>query len=144
MSAGRAFVSVSSVLAAPGDHDRRPTVIDDTHLQRMTLGDRRLEREVLELFVRQTTIMLGRIVGAQPAMAAAAAHTLKGSARGIGAWRVARAAELVENAASGESAAGGESAMDDAVTELKSASLEASAAIGSRLTGLLAELARAR
>jgi HPt (histidine-containing phosphotransfer) domain-containing protein len=134
-------VSVSSVLVATADRDRKPTVIDDTHLERMTLGDRRLEREVLELFVRQTTIMLGRIVGAAPAMAAAAAHTLKGSARGIGAWRVARAAELVENAASGESADG---AMEDAVTELKSASLEASAAIGSRLTGLLAELARAR
>jgi HPt (histidine-containing phosphotransfer) domain-containing protein len=134
-------VSVSSVLAATADRDRKPTVIDDTHLERMTLGDRRLEREVLELFVRQTTIMLGRIVGADPAMAAAAAHTLKGSARGIGAWRVARAAELVENAASGDSADG---AMEDAVTELKSASLEASAAIGSRLTGLLAELARTR
>jgi HPt (histidine-containing phosphotransfer) domain-containing protein len=128
-------------MAAASDHDRQPTVIDDTHLQRMTLGDRRLEREVLELFVRQTTIMLGRIVGAEPALAAAAAHTLKGSARGIGAWRVARAAELVENAASGE---GSLLAMEDAVTELKSASLEASAAIGSRLTGLLAELARPR
>ncbi len=77
-------------------------------------------------------------------MAAAAAHTLKGSARGIGAWRVARAAELVENAAIGEGAESAKEAMDDAVTELKSASLEASAAIGSRLTGLLAELARAR
>jgi HPt (histidine-containing phosphotransfer) domain-containing protein len=135
------FVSVSSVLALATDRDRKPTVIDETHLQRMTLGDRRLEREVLELFVRQTTIMLGRIVGAQPAMAAAAAHTLKGSARGIGAWRVARAAEFVETAAGNE---GGASAMEDAVTELKSASLEASAAIGARLTGLLAELARAR
>ncbi len=134
-------MSVSSVLAATADHDRKPTVIDETHLERMTLGDRRLEREVLELFVRQTTIMLGRIVGAEPAMAAAVAHTLKGSARGVGAWRVARAAELVESAANGESATG---AMEDAVTELKSASLEASAAIGSRLTGLLAELARAR
>jgi HPt (histidine-containing phosphotransfer) domain-containing protein len=141
MSVGRAFVSVSSVLAAACDHDRKPTVIDDTHLERMTLGDRRLEREVLELFVRQTTIMLGRIVGAEPALAAAAAHTLKGSARGIGAWRVARAAELVENSANGEGSA---AAMDEAVTELKSASLEASAAIGSRLTGLLAELARPR
>jgi HPt (histidine-containing phosphotransfer) domain-containing protein len=141
MSAGRAFVSVSSVLAAACDHDRKPTVIDETHLERMTLGDRRLEREVLELFVRQTTIMLGRIVGAKPALAVAAAHTLKGSARGIGAWRVARAAELVENSANGEGSA---AAMDEAVTELKSASLEASAAIGSRLTGLLAELARPR
>ncbi len=107
----------------------------------MTLGDRRLEREVLELFVRQATIMLGRIVGGEPALAAAAAHTLKGSARGIGAWRVARAAELVESAANGE---GGTGAMDEAVTELKSASLEASAAIGTRLSGLAAELSRAR
>jgi hypothetical protein len=134
------------MLAATADHDRKPTVIDESHLERMTLGDRRLEREVLELFVRQTTIMLGRIVGAAPAWAAAAAHTLKGSARGIGAWRVARAAELVENAANGEGGADAmqPDAMEEAVTELKAASLEASAAIGSRLTGLLAELARGR
>ncbi len=65
----------------------------------MTLGDRRLEREVLELFLRQTTILLNRIADADPPLAAAAAHTLKGSARGIGAWRVARAAELLEQAA---------------------------------------------
>jgi HPt (histidine-containing phosphotransfer) domain-containing protein len=123
------------------DRDRKPTVIDETHLERMTLGDRKLEREVLELFVRQTTIMLGRIVGGEPVLAAAAAHTLKGSARGIGAWRVAHAAELVESAAAGE---GAPSAMEEAVTELKAASLEASAAIGTRLSGLVAELARGR
>jgi len=29
------------------------TVIDDDHLQQMTLGDRGLEREVLEIFIRQ-------------------------------------------------------------------------------------------
>jgi HPt (histidine-containing phosphotransfer) domain-containing protein len=133
-------VSGSRAVASP-DRERKPTVIDETHLERMTLGDRRLEREVLELFVRQTTIMLGRIVGADPAMAGASAHTLKGSARGIGAWRVARAAELVESAVAGE---GGAAAMDEAVTELKSASLEASAAIGARLSGLVAELSRAR
>jgi HPt (histidine-containing phosphotransfer) domain-containing protein len=133
-------VSGSSAVASP-DRERTPTVIDETHLVRMTLGDRRLEREVLELFVRQTTIMLGRIVGSDPAMAAASAHTLKGSARGIGAWRVARAAELVESAVAGE---GGAAAMDEAVTELKSASLEASAAIGARLSGLVDQLSRAR
>jgi HPt (histidine-containing phosphotransfer) domain-containing protein len=141
LAAGRACVSVSSVRAATTDREQKLTVIDETHLERMTLGDRRLEREVLELFVRQTTIMLSRIVGADQALAAAAAHTLKGSARGIGAWRVARAAELVESAAGGE---GGVCAMEDAVTELKSASLEASAAIGTRLSGLVAELARTR
>jgi HPt (histidine-containing phosphotransfer) domain-containing protein len=134
-------VSVSSVRSATTDRERKPTVIDETHLERMTLGDRRLEREVLELFVRQTTILLGRIVGVDQALAAAAAHTLNGSARGIGAWRVARAAELVESAATGEAAA---SAMEEAVTELKSASLEASAAIGTRLSGLMAETARDR
>ena len=128
-------------LSSAGDRDRKPMVIDDDHLERMTLGDRRLEREVLELFVRQTAIMLDRIVGADPALAAAAAHTLKGSARGIGAWRVARAAELLEHAAG---FAGSEDDVADAVSELKGASLEASAAIGARLTVLLTELARDR
>jgi len=128
-------------LSAAPDRDRKPTVIDASHLERMTLGDRRLEREVLELFVRQTTIMLGRIVGAEPGLAAAAAHTLKGSARGIGAWRVARAAELLEHAAG---AAGHDDDVAEAIAELKAASLEASAAIGARLTVLFAELARDR
>jgi HPt (histidine-containing phosphotransfer) domain-containing protein len=107
----------------------------------MTLGDRQLEREVLEIFVRQTAIMLDRIMSAERALAAAAAHTLLGSARGIGAWRVARAAERLELAA-GE--AGSLTDMDEAIAELKAASLEACAAIAERLTALLAELARAR
>src|SRR5271169_3301758 len=134
MSMGRAFVSVSGVLAVASDHDRKRTVIDETHLERMTLGDRRLEREVLELFVRQTTIMLGRIMGAEPALAAAAAHTLKGSARGIGVWRVARAAEQLERVANGKS---GAAALDEAVEELTSATNEASAAIAARLGDVL-------
>ncbi len=119
-------------------HDRQTSAIDEDHLSRMTLGDRRLEREVLEIFLRQTTIMLERIVDAEPALAAAAAHTLLGSARGIGAWRVARAAERLEHAACEEAD------MEPAIADLKTASLEASAAIGVRLTRLLAELARER
>ena len=89
-----------------------------------------MEREVLEIFVRQTVIMLERIAGAEPALAAAAAHTLIGSARGIGAWRVARAAEHLERVANGKS---GAAALDEAVEELKSATVEASAAIAARL-----------
>jgi len=131
----------ASGLSTAADRDRKPTAIDETHLGRMTLGDRRLEREVLEIFLRQTAIMLERIMSAQPALAAAAAHTLLGSARGIGAWRVARAAERLEHAAGGE---GSPADVEDAVAELKAASLEASAAIGARLTVLLAELARER
>jgi len=120
--------------SASAGSDRAHAVIDDDHLSRMTLGDRRLEREVLEIFVRQTVIMLGRIAGAEPALAAAAAHTLTGSARGIGAWRVARAAEQLERVANGKS---GATALDKAVEELQSATVEASAAIAARLGDVL-------
>lgn len=107
-----------------------PAVIDEPHLSRMTMGDRDLEREVLELFLRQSVLMIERIETAERKLAAAAAHTLKGSARGIGAWRVAAAAEMVEAAVAGADTA---QAFDDAVVALRSASLEASAAICRRL-----------
>lgn len=118
----------SNVVTMPG-HER-PLTIDEVHLQRMTLGDRSLEREVLEIFARQTTMTLERIAGAGAARAAAAAHTLKGSARGIGAWRVAQAAERLEAAAAGQ---GDETAMIAAIAELEAASFEARVAIGLRL-----------
>ena len=97
---------------------------------RMTLGDRRLEREVLEFSSARPTIMLDRIAGAEPPLAAAAAHTLMGSARGIGAWRVARAAETL---GAMPQAAPIPASWMGAIAELKAASLEASAAIGARL-----------
>lgn len=104
--------------------------IDHVHLERMTLGDRSLEREVLEIFARQTAMTLERIAGAGPARTAAAAHTLKGSARGIGAWRVAEAAERLEQAATGAADA---TALLAAIAELEAASCETRLAIGVRL-----------
>jgi HPt (histidine-containing phosphotransfer) domain-containing protein len=80
--------------------------IDVNHLARMTLGDASLEREVLQLYDRQATMLLARMRQAAPAVAAACAHTLKGSSTGIGAWRVARMAEAVELAAAAPIAAG--------------------------------------
>jgi hypothetical protein len=68
------------------------------HLSRMSLGERGLEREVLELFDRQVEILLPRLQEAEGHAVATLAHTLKGSARGIGAWRVAHAAANVERA----------------------------------------------
>jgi HPt (histidine-containing phosphotransfer) domain-containing protein len=123
--------------AADSRAEAAATVIDEDHLGRMTLGDRKLEREVLEIFVRQTVIMLERIAAAEPALAAATAHTLNGSARGIGAWRVARAAERLELAAGVKDAGGAE--FDAAVEELKAATVEASAAIAARLGRALRE-----
>jgi HPt (histidine-containing phosphotransfer) domain-containing protein len=82
------------------------TVLDRAHLSRMTFGDRSLEREVLQLFERQSELLLARMRASEPAAIATLAHTLKGSAVGIGATRVARAAaeaEAVARANPGES-----------------------------------------
>ena len=70
--------------------------IDVGHLARMTWGDRALEREVLGLFCRQAELLRERMPLSDARVAGASAHTLKGSARGIGAWAVAEAAEAVE------------------------------------------------
>lgn len=72
--------------------------IDVGHLARMTLGDRSVEFQVLKLFDRQAEVLLGRMREVGAAGVASLAHTLMGSARGIGAWRVADAAEAVERA----------------------------------------------
>ena len=74
-------------------------VIDIGHLAAMTAGDHALEAEVLELFDRQAGLLLTRMQQASTAGVVGLAHTLAGSARGIGAWRVAAAAEAVESAA---------------------------------------------
>jgi HPt (histidine-containing phosphotransfer) domain-containing protein len=70
--------------------------IDTDHLARMTLGERDLEREVLGLFARQSADLLARLERL-PREGAALAHTLKGSARGIGAFAVAQAADDLEH-----------------------------------------------
>lgn len=71
--------------------------IDVQHLGRMTLGEAALEAEVLALFSAQSGELVTRLK-AIPPDAAALAHTLKGSARAIGAFRVAEAALGVEAA----------------------------------------------
>ncbi len=69
--------------------------IDIDHLARMTLGERELEREVLTLFAQQSADLLVRLEKL-PREGASLAHTLKGSARGIGAFAVADAAHRLE------------------------------------------------
>ncbi len=103
--------------------------IDLEHLARMTLGDRSLENEVLELFDRQAGMLLTRMKDAGANVVAALAHTLKGSARGIGAWQVAQAAEAVEHAAPRPD----QGALTGAVERLSTAVDEARAAIAALL-----------
>jgi HPt (histidine-containing phosphotransfer) domain-containing protein len=74
--------------------------IDFEHLKRMTLGDAGLEQEVLAMFSAQSAKLIGRLA-ALPEDARALAHTLKGSARAIGAFGVADAAARLEAALAG-------------------------------------------
>ena len=86
-------VTIASSVAPAGE-----AAIDVAHLSRMATGERSLEREVLALFDRQADMLLPRIRHGAPVVATASVHTLKGSALGIGAFKVARAAEVVEQA----------------------------------------------
>jgi HPt (histidine-containing phosphotransfer) domain-containing protein len=69
--------------------------IDTAHLQRMTLGDASLEREVLAMFSAQAAALVKALANS-PGNAGALAHTLKGSACAIGAFTVADAASSLE------------------------------------------------
>ncbi len=99
------------------DNNNHPeTPIDWEHLARYTLGNKDVEKEVLELFARQSSHYVEKLKNATDASAwKEAAHTIKGSARGIGAWRVATKAEALEKL--GEQAVG--DARDAAIAGLE-------------------------
>ena len=78
--------------------DEGDEVIDRAHLTRMTFGDRGLQQEVLQLFIRQSAMLVGRMDPARPAVVSALSHTLAGSAAGLGAKRLARMAASAEAA----------------------------------------------
>ena len=103
------------------------SAIDVQHLGRMTLGEAALEAEVLGLFSAQSADLVARLKTI-PADAAALAHTLKGSARAIGAFRVADAALGVEAAMKSNGDVAG------AITQLQHAVEEARATIGRMLS----------
>jgi HPt (histidine-containing phosphotransfer) domain-containing protein len=100
--------------------------IDRDHLKRMTLGDAGLEREVLAMFAGQSA-GLARALAGLPANAATLTHTLKGSARAIGAIRVTEAAEWLELAMRNDAHAAPEvafqalAALQDSVAEARAA-----------------------
>ncbi len=84
---------VSEMCREDGNH--RP--VDLVHLSCQTMGDEELERDVLGIFVKQSSIYLKQLREAREAeVARQYAHQLKGAAKGIGAWELARIAEEVE------------------------------------------------
>jgi HPt (histidine-containing phosphotransfer) domain-containing protein len=108
--------------ASPGPATSHP--IDRAHLARYTMGDVELEREILDLFASQTWKTIAELrdaVGAREWRIAA--HTLKGSARAVGAWDVAREAERAEHVMGD----GDREAIGDAIERIERAAMAATA-----------------
>ncbi|MEI9995977.1 MAG: Hpt domain-containing protein [Rhizomicrobium sp.] len=76
------------------------TVIDLEHLARYTGGDKAINAEIMRLFDSQTAEMVGRLHQILEARDAKSwkevTHTLKGAARGIGAFAMGEAAAQCE------------------------------------------------
>ena len=83
------------VPAGPAAQSSEP--VDIQHLRRYTFGDQALEKEILSLFVTQLpeTIAALRVATSQKDWKVAA-HTLKGSCRAIGAFRLGEIAQDAE------------------------------------------------
>ena len=91
-----------AVRPAVADASPMACPIDLVHLARQTLGDRSLETELLQLFERQAAQIVERLnaskTDADRRWRHDLAHTLKGSARAVGATRVASTAQAYEEA----------------------------------------------
>jgi HPt (histidine-containing phosphotransfer) domain-containing protein len=72
--------------------------MDFAYLAAETFGDRSLERELLALFLPQARALVAAFPARDRLGRADAIHLLKGSARAVGATRVADAAEAYEAA----------------------------------------------
>ncbi len=100
--------------------------VDRAYLARFTLGNAALEREVLELFAAQAPVYLQRLREASCIKAwREATHTIKGSASAIGAWRLARLAEMAERVDVEADTAPREAHRDEAVAAVAMATEEA-------------------
>lgn len=92
----------SAVAEAAAGEEPEDTLrpLDLVHLSKYTLGNRTLESELLGLFRTQTGLYIARLEAAESAKEwMEAAHSLKGSARGLGAWQLASLAEEAEGLA---------------------------------------------
>jgi HPt (histidine-containing phosphotransfer) domain-containing protein len=83
--------------------------VDLAHLARYTGGDRAINAEVLQLFLTQSAQLLDKLHNALDAHDQKSwrelAHSLKGAARGIGAFAMADAAEAIEPVTPGDAQA---------------------------------------
>jgi chemotaxis protein histidine kinase CheA len=75
-------------------------IIDYDHFTMMTGGDGALQAELIDLFETQAELWRRLLIPDAPVHTwRDAAHTLKGSARGLGLWGLAEACETAEHVA---------------------------------------------
>ena len=74
--------------------------LDLVHLARQTCGDRALETEILQLFRQQIGLSISQLRMTSGRERALIAHTIKGSARAVGAFGLSRIAAQIEDAPS--------------------------------------------
>lgn len=103
---------------AQGAHSSKP--IDLVHLSRQTFGSKELENEVLGLFVSHSQQCLRRLKTAETNKEwQDILHTIKGSARAIGAWKTANIAENYEQKVGQLSSEEKTNALNDVQDEIK-------------------------
>lgn len=80
-----------------GTEMSKTAILDRAHLRQAAFDDRALMQEVLGLFRGQAELWSRLLRPDRPDRGwVDAAHSLKGSARGIGAWKLAEACDLAE------------------------------------------------
>jgi hypothetical protein len=110
-------------------HEQGP-IVDQAHLNRMTGGDAGLASEVLGLFREQWDLWVRLLDPTTDTLDwGNAAHTIKGSARGIGAWQLGEICGKAEE----EARAG------DLTRDQKRVWLDA---ISNEMDGVIGEIAR--
>ena len=73
------------------------TLIDCDHLEKYVVGDSALRDEILSIFVDQAQMLIEKFSVDQTDEGwRSTAHTLKGAARGVGAWDVGALCEEAE------------------------------------------------
>lgn len=88
---------MTSMSAKAAGEFRADRPLDLVHLSKYTLGNRSLESELLGLFRAQAGIYVTRLETAATTKEwQDAAHSLKGSSRGLGAWVLGDIAEEAE------------------------------------------------
>lgn len=81
-----------------------PEILDTEFLYQATLGDQNLMRAVLGLFREQALKACAEIAGADIPARIAAAHRLRGSSLGVGAFALAASTRAIELAAGADPA----------------------------------------